>query len=137
MGLFDDLAGGLLGNTGANQGPQSTIVGSITNLISNSESGGLSGLMQQFSERGLGDVVASWVSTGENLPINAQQIEQALGNPQIQQIAQKLGISTGDASQAIAQYLPQIVDKLTPNGSVPADDLVAQGLNMLKGKLFG
>ncbi len=137
MGLFEQLAGGLLGNTASNQDMQTNIVGSITNLIAGAEAGGLTGLVQTFKEKGLGDVVSSWVGTGENLPINADQVRQVLGSPQVQQIAQKLGVSTGDASQAIAQYLPRIVDKLTPNGLVPADDLVAQGLTMLKGELLG
>ncbi len=137
MGVFDQIAGGLLDNIGSNEAMQNNLMGTITNLISGSESGGLSGLVQTFQEKGLGDVVASWISTGKNLPINANQIQEVLGSPKIQQIAQQLGVSSADASNALAQFLPQVVDKLTPNGSMPADDLISQGVGLLKGKLFG
>jgi uncharacterized protein YidB (DUF937 family) len=137
MGLFDQLAGGLLNNSGSNENMQNNVLRSSTNLISGSESGGLSGLVQTFQEKGIGDVVASWISTGKNLPTNANQIQEVLGSPKIQQIAQQLGMSSADASNALAQFLPQVVDKLTPNGSMPADDLISQGLDLLKGKLFG
>lgn len=138
MGLLNDLAGGLMKNLMSNEDGQNNLLESIGSIINNPQTGGISGLVQTFKEKGLGDVVSSWVSTGKNLPISADQIKSALGHPQVQQIAQKLGISTEDASQHLAQFLPQVIDKLTPNGSLPSsEDMVSQGLSMLKGKLFG
>lgn len=138
MGLFDDLAGGLMKNLQSNEEGQSNLLESIGSLINNPQTGGISGLVQTFKDKGLGEVVSSWISTGKNLPISSEQIQSALGHPHVQQIAQKLGISSEDASQTIAQYLPQVIDKLTPNGSLPSsNDLLSQGMNMLKGKLFG
>jgi uncharacterized protein YidB (DUF937 family) len=133
--MFDDVAGGLMKNLSSNEGGQNNLLESVSGLLSNS--GGLSGLVENFKQKGLGDVVSSWISTGNNLPISAEQIQRVLGHPQVQQIADKLGVSTQDASGHIAEYLPQIIDKITPNGSMPAEDTLSQGLGFLKGKLFG
>lgn len=132
MGLLDQL-GSMVGGA---QGDQSGLMDSVKDLISGQE-GGLGGLVEAFKQKGLGDVASSWVSTGENLPISAEQIQQVLGNEQVQQIASKLGIPVGDASQGLASMLPQVVDKLTPNGAIPEGGLMESALNLLKGKLFG
>lgn len=87
MDLFDQHAGGLLNNISSNDDMQNNLLGGITNLIPNSETGGLSGLVQTFKDKGLGDVMASWFSTEKNLPINADQIQQVLGSQKIQEIA--------------------------------------------------
>jgi len=138
MGLLNDLAGGLINNLGSNEEGQNNLLGTIGNLINNPQTGGISGLVRTFQEKGLGEVVSSWISTGKNMPISADQIQSVLGHPQVKEIAQKLGVSTEEASQNLAQMLPQVIDKLTPNGSLPSsDDMLSQGLAMLKGKLFG
>jgi len=71
--------------------------------------------------------MSSWVSTGENQPVSGEQLTSVFGNNMIQEIAQKLGISSADASSGLAALLPQVIDKLTPNGTVPEGDLLAQG----------
>jgi uncharacterized protein YidB (DUF937 family) len=115
MGLLDTITGGLSGSS-ANSGGLMDVVGS---LINNPQTGGLSGLIKAFEEKGLGGLAASWVSTGQNLPISAEQIQSVLGNEQVVAFAQKLGISPQDVSAHLAQMLPQVIDKLTPNGNVP------------------
>lgn len=137
MGLFDELAGSALKSVTSNEGMQNNLLGGVSELLNNSNTGGISGLAKTFADKGLGDVVNSWIGNGKNLPISAEQIQQVLGSPQIQQIAQKLGVSPADATKALAQFLPQIVDKLTPNGSVPTGDLLSKGLGALKGSIFG
>ncbi len=137
MGLFDELAGSVLKSVTSNEGMQNNLLGSVTEMLGSSGTGGIAGLAKTFADKGLGDVVNSWIGTGKNLPISADQIQQVLGNPQIAQVAQKLGVSPADASKALAQFLPQIIDKLTPNGSVPTDDVVSKGLGALKGSIFG
>jgi len=67
----------------------------------------------------MGGLVSSWVSTGPNPPISGDQVHQVLGSDQVKELAAKAGINPDVASTAIAQLLPSIVDKLTPNGSVP------------------
>ena len=90
--------------------------------------------MQQFHDKGLGSLVSSWVSTGQNLPISADQIQHALGSDQVKELAAKAGISPEAASSHLAQLLPMLVDKLTPNGQVPeTSSLLQSGMDMLKG----
>lgn len=138
MGLFDQVAGAIAGATGNTNMGGNDMLGTIMQLLNNPNTGGLSGLVQTFQKGGLGEIVNSWVSTGKNLPVSAEQIQSVLGNGQVSEIAGKLGVSSEQASGQIAEYLPQIVDKLTPNGTIPeGDDLMSKGLDMLKGKLFG
>jgi uncharacterized protein YidB (DUF937 family) len=136
MGLLDSVVGAL---AGGQSGVSNPLLNIVMQLINNPQTGGLGGLIQSFEQGGLGDVVKSWVSTGQNLPISAEQIKAVLGGGQLQDIASQLGVSTEQASGGLADLLPQVVDKLTPNGQLPeGGDLLAQGLDMLKkGGLFG
>lgn len=134
MGLFDQVAGALAGNQA---GGSDTLLETVMQLVNNPQTGGLGGLVQSFQQGGLGELVNSWVSTGRNLPISAEQIQSVLGNSTLQDLATKLGMSNEQISGGLASILPQVVDQLTPNGEVPqGGDLLAQGLDMLKGKLF-
>jgi uncharacterized protein YidB (DUF937 family) len=136
MGLFDEVAGGLLKEVFSGQDSKGGLSDAIMGLLKNSEAGGLEGLVQSFNEKGLGDVISSWIGTGENLPISPEQIQHVLGSGQIQQIAEHMGVSSGAVSSGLAQMLPQIVDKITPNGSLPTQDLLQEGLSMIADKLF-
>ena len=80
----------------------------------------MQGLVQQFHSKGLGDVVNSWVGPGGNHPITAEQITQVLGQDRINAISSKFGMSPETASAKLAEYLPTVIDKLTPHGTVPA-----------------
>src|SRR5262252_1867423 len=127
MGLLDQIAGALNQQLGGSaQANQLTQL--VTNLI-NSHPGGLQGLVQQFTQAGLAEHVQSWVSTGKNLPISADQITKVLGSGKVQEMAKQLGISQADAAGGLASLLPHVVDHLTPNGTVQ-DDMVQQGLNL-------
>ena len=119
MGLFDSITGAVeaLSGSGANS---SGLMKEVGSLINNPQTGGLRGLIKSFEEKGLGGIAASWIGTGHNLPISAEQIQSVLGNEQVAALAQKLGISTQDVSTHLAQLLPQVVDKITPDGSLPA-----------------
>jgi uncharacterized protein YidB (DUF937 family) len=131
MGLFDDLksvAGSVLGGA-AGQAP---VAQSVLDMLG--QSGGLGGLVQAFQRNGLGDIVGSWVGTGQNLPISSQQIQQVLG-PQVAQMAAQYGITTEAAGTAISRILPGLVDHLTPNGQLPAGSALEQGLSALRSKL--
>jgi uncharacterized protein YidB (DUF937 family) len=133
MGLLDQITGAL-GGQGSGAGGS---LQSILELINNPQIGGLQGLIQKFHDGGAGEVVKSWVSTGQNLPISADQINSVLGNDAVKDIAAKLGIDPAAASGHLAEMLPQIVDKLTPGGAVPTGgNLLEEGLSLLKGKLF-
>jgi uncharacterized protein YidB (DUF937 family) len=98
--------------------------------------GGLNGLISQFTSKGLGDVVGSWVSTGKNLPISPDQLQGVLGNDAIKNIASKLGMDSNALTSQLSNLLPDVVDKLTPDGKVPEGDIMRKGMDLLGG-LFG
>ena len=85
--------------------------------------GGLGGLVSKMSQAGLGDVVGSWVGTGQNLPVQPDQLGAALGQDTISSMAGQLGMNNNDLLGQLSQMLPQVVDKLTPQGQVPQGDL--------------
>ncbi|MGQ0597951.1 YidB family protein [Aquabacterium sp.] len=138
MGLFDSIAGQVAGALGGGApGQQGGLLEVVTGLINNPQTGGLQGLIQTFEQKGLGNVISSWVGTGQNLPISAEQLQSVLGNEQVQAMAQKLGLSPQDISSHLSQLLPQVVDKVTPDGTVPqGGDALQSAIGMLGG-LFG
>jgi uncharacterized protein YidB (DUF937 family) len=135
MGILGDLMGTLTGASNSNGGAEAQIMNAVAGMLSDKQSGGLAGLVSNFQKNGLGDVVSSWISTGKNLPISADQIQRVFGNQQVSQIAQRVGIEPEKVSTTLASVLPTLVDKLTPNGKLPSDDTLLEGLNLLKGKL--
>ncbi len=128
MGLFDAITNKVLGG-----GNQSNLVNELMGMLNSQQTGGVSGLVEKLSGKGLGDIVNSWVSTGKNLPISPQQIQNALGPDMIKQLASKLGVNTDQASKQLSNILPKVVDKLTPNGQIPQGDLMTTGMDLLKG----
>jgi uncharacterized protein YidB (DUF937 family) len=121
MGLLDNLENQVLGKVlGGSSNPLAT---GLLQMIQN-QPGGLQGLVQSFHDKGLGGVASSWVGTGPNAPVTSDQIHQVLGSDQVKALAAKAGISPEAAGSAIAQLLPGLVDKLTPNGQVPAHNSV-------------
>jgi uncharacterized protein YidB (DUF937 family) len=123
MGLLDSILGSALGGQGAGGG-NAALLNAVVSLLGNdSAHGGLGGLVSKFQQSGLGDVVSSWISTGQNLPVSADQLRGALGDDTIGQLARQTGSSHGDILGQLTQLLPQVVDKLTPNGQVPQGGL--------------
>lgn len=135
MGILDDVLKTATAAAPAAETSQSPLASAVLFMLS-SQGGGISSLVQQFTANGLGHIVNSWISTGQNLPISPQQLQSVLGSEQVQAIATKAGISPEAAQSGLAQLLPQIIDHLTPNGSVPQGDLMSQGMELLKGKFF-
>ncbi|MES2636415.1 MAG: YidB family protein [Pseudomonadota bacterium] len=129
MGLFDSIAGSVLGKFGGEQGGVAQAAIDLFN-----QNGGLSGILEKFKEGGLGEVAASWVGTGENLPISAEQLSSVLGNGAIADLAAKFGINPETLSAKIAEHLPRVVDLLTPDGEVPAEsgNVLSAVLGMFK-----
>lgn len=137
MGLLDQLAGQVMNKLGEQQdsAPQGELLTSVIGMIGSS--GGLSALLQKFKDSGMEDQVASWIGTGENQPVSGDQIKDALGDDTVRQIAQQSGVAPEDAASKLAQYLPQIINEITPHGQIPHEDLLQAGLSLLKGRLFG
>jgi uncharacterized protein YidB (DUF937 family) len=141
MGLLDSVLGAALGGGQQGGGGQADLLKMVVGMLAGGSGaqaggagGGLGGLIEQFQRSGMGDVVGSWVSTGENMPISPDQLGQVLGGDQISGMASKLGMDQGDLLGQLSQMLPQVVDKLTPNGQVPAQ-VDAGGLDL--GGLLG
>jgi uncharacterized protein YidB (DUF937 family) len=134
MSFFDDLVGKV---TGAIKGPegQGGLVEGVMGLLTNQETGGLSGLMQSFNQQGLGDIISSWVGTGDNAAITPEQIQGVLGRDAIQQLAEKSGISVDAAKAQLSELLPSLIDKITPEGKIPEGGLLDKGMELL-GSMF-
>lgn len=114
MGLLDqitEIAKGLGGQKGANQG----LLEGIADLL---KGGGLQSLVNSFMGSGLEDVIKSWVGTGGNKSITADQLKSALGSEKLEELASRAGIPADQASKVLKDILPDIIDRLTPNGKV-------------------
>jgi uncharacterized protein YidB (DUF937 family) len=117
MGLLDSILSAVSGaQKPSGTGEANPLLGILTGLLQ--QSGGLQGLANKFSQSGQGDAFSSWVGMGENQPVSSNQVQEALGSDQIRAIATKMGVDPNLASQFLAEYLPKIVDKLTPKGTV-------------------
>ena len=136
MSLLDQALGVL---AGGQSGGNSALLQSVLQPVNDPQNGGLEALVHSFHRGGLGEIVNSWVSTGQNLPISAEQAQSVLGGSSLAGLAAQLGVSPEQASGSLADMLPQLIDQMTQNGQVPqGGDLLAQGLDMVKkGGLFG
>jgi uncharacterized protein YidB (DUF937 family) len=154
MGLLDELLGsvlrgGLGGNRGQTEDPLGSILGGLTGgrgaatggsglllqlaLLLLQQNGGLGGVLGKFRDAGMGSQADSWVSSGLNQEISAEQVEQAFGPAAINDIASKLGVARGDAGSAISQIMPELINQLTPRGEVTeeSENSVADALQSL------
>jgi uncharacterized protein YidB (DUF937 family) len=133
MALMDLLEGQLSNAMGS--APHRGLLEAATAMLTNSQQGGLSGVVQHLTANGLGNAVASWVGNGPNQSVSPQQLNQALGSDRIAQLAQQAGLSPGQASAGLATMLPHLIDKLTPGGKLPDSGMMQQGLGWLESHL--
>ena len=133
MGLLDSLTQ-IAGQAMSSGQGQNSLLQVVLGMVKNQQ-GGLGGLVQAFQNKGLGEVAASWVGTGENLPISGDQLQSVLGSDVVSGLASKFGMSSEQLSGQLSQMLPQVVDKLTPNGEVENDGGLDMGkaVGMLQG----
>lgn len=108
MGMFDGILGGVVG------AEMATVVNGLIE-----KHGGVQGVVAQLEQQGLGGTVRSWVGSGVNQPITADQIHQAFGSDVVKELAAKVGLSPDVLAGKLSQVLPQAIDKLTPAGTVP------------------
>jgi uncharacterized protein YidB (DUF937 family) len=137
MGLLDAVMGAVAGQMQQPSGGLGDVLGGL--LANNSELGGLGGLVDKFNQNGMGDIIGSWIGTGDNLPVSADQIASAFGNGTLGNIASQLGLDPAQVSGQLAQMLPGLIDKLTPHGALPEGGLGQAGdlAGMLGGLLKG
>ena len=108
MGMLDGILGGLVG------AGTMTVVNGILE-----QHGGLQGVVSEFERNGLGPTIQSWISTGPNQPITPESLQNVLGSDLLQRLSEKAGLSVPEMTQRLAQVLPEAVDKMTPNGTIP------------------
>jgi uncharacterized protein YidB (DUF937 family) len=125
MGFLDSIVGALNAQT-QTSGGANPLIGVFGGLLE--QSGGLQGLMAKFNQAGQGDAFKSWIGTGENQPISGNEVHQVLGSEQVNALAAKLGIDPNQASHLLAEYLPKVVDQLTPAGKIEEGVDHQQGL---------
>jgi uncharacterized protein YidB (DUF937 family) len=114
MGLLDSLKGAL------GQVEASALPGVINAVLAQTQYHDLNGLVVALEQGGLGPQVKSWLGNGANMPITADQLKAVLGNAQVQEFARHLGLPVDETLKLMAQYLPDIIDKASPNGTLKA-----------------
>ena len=147
MGLFDQIAGAALGAlqqqmAGAAPGaapaaPEAAAAGAapalqlIMQLVQ--QQGGLHGLLEKLRGAGLAEIVQSWIGTGANQPVSPDQLNAALGEQHVGQLAAAVGVAPQQLLAMLSQHLPGLVDQLSPGGELPHDmaGLLQAGLNLL------
>ena len=131
MSLLGSIMGGLMGGQSQQQQP-SPVANIVSSLLSGGggaaqgapgSGGGLTGLLSQFSQAGLGNVAQSWVSSGPNQSVSPQQLQNVFGEQQVNQWAQQANMQPHDLLGQLAHFLPQVVDGVTPNGQVPQEGI--------------
>ena len=139
MGLLDQVLGAVSGNaqggSGGGLGNLISMVSSnpqllqaVTGMLGNDGAmGGLGGLVSKFEQAGLGNVIGSWIGSGQNQAISGDQLTSVLGSDAMAGLAQQLGLNSGDVAGQLANVLPGLVDKLTPAGQAPAGGLGSAG----------
>ncbi len=140
MSLFDDVKKRVtdavtrskIPGAGESAGHARLLSGALELL---SGQGGFGALVQSFKDKGLSEVVSSWIGTGKNLPVSPEQIQSVLGSEKIKQMADKAGISPQEAAAKLSTILPEVVDKATPNGKFDANAILQQGVNLPKNKI--
>jgi uncharacterized protein YidB (DUF937 family) len=136
MGIFDDLTKNLGANVPGGQtagGGQGAVLQALMGLLAG---GGLQQLISSFQQKGLGDVIGSWISTGANKQVSPEQIGQALGPDQLGRLSQQTGLDPGALAAQLSSLLPGVVDKLTPDGNVPDSGALQDKLGGLLKGLF-
>jgi uncharacterized protein YidB (DUF937 family) len=109
MGLFDSLKGAL---------ESEALPGMINTVLAQTQYHDLPGLVAALEKGGLGPQVQSWLGNGQNMPITADQLQAVLGNTEVQNFARQMGLPIDEVLKLMAQYLPEIVNKASPNGVV-------------------
>jgi uncharacterized protein YidB (DUF937 family) len=124
MGLLDELGSGLKGAMGQVLGQAigdveaNALPAVLSQIMSKTGLGSVDGLLAKLQEGGLGSQVASWLGNGANLQIGPEQLRAALGNDQVKQIADAIGLPAGKILSMLSEHLPGAIDKMSPNGKL-------------------
>ena len=139
MGLLDQLLNEALGQTAPGQqqaapGQQRNVLLDLAVNYVQTYPGGLSGLIQHFTNAGYGPQAHSWVGTGQNMPISHDEIGKVLGQSNVQAMGQRAGLPPQATAGGLAALLPAIIDQLTPKGQVDSQTDLASALKALRAR---
>jgi uncharacterized protein YidB (DUF937 family) len=114
MGILDSLeSSGILGQLG------SALPAVLSEVLGSGGQGGLTAIVAKLQQSGLGEIAKSWVGTGQNLPITADQLKQVLGSDVVRQLAARYNLPIDQITEVLAHQLPLAVDKASPDGKLP------------------
>jgi uncharacterized protein YidB (DUF937 family) len=136
-GLGDVLGQVLGGGQGGTGGGIGDILGGVLGRGAGAggAGGGLGGLLEQMQRAGLGDQARSWVGTGPNMPISPEAVDQIFGHDGIEQIARQAGLTPEQTRDGLSDLLPEVVDRVTPQGDVPEFDQLTQSVDDMRRRL--
>jgi uncharacterized protein YidB (DUF937 family) len=118
MGLLDSLNLGAVMKGALGEVEAAALPVAINTVLAKTQYHDLNGLVAALQQGGLNAQVQSWLGPGANLPISEDQLKAVLGNAQVQEFARHLGLPVDATLKVLAQYLPEIVDKASPNGTL-------------------
>lgn len=118
MGILDMLTS-IMASRAAGELETAVIPVVLSEVLGNGSQGGLSAIVAKLQQAGFGEEVKSWIGTGQNLPISAQQLQEVLGSDLVKQLASRFGIPADQLSIVLAQVLPTVVDQASPKGTLP------------------
>jgi uncharacterized protein YidB (DUF937 family) len=119
MGILDSLENSDAFKGALGQLEAAVLPAVLGEVLGSGGQGGLSAIVAKLQQGGLGDQVKSWIGTGQNLPITAEQLQAALGSDTARQLAARFNIPIDQLSKVLAQTLPAAVDHASPNGTLP------------------
>jgi uncharacterized protein YidB (DUF937 family) len=125
----------MLSNRGTRGGGLGDILGQVLGGAGGGSAGGLGGILAQVQRAGFGEQAASWVSRGANKPISPDAMTQIFGRDGLEQISRQAGLSQDDASRGLSELLPEVIDRVTPDGDVPDADALTRSVADLARRL--
>jgi uncharacterized protein YidB (DUF937 family) len=119
MGILDSLENNPVFRGALSQLGAAVLPVVLSEILGSGSQGGLSAIVAKLQQAGFGDQVKSWIGTGQNLPITADQLRQVLGNDTVRQLAAKYNIPIDQVAEVLAHQLPLAVDRASPDGKLP------------------
>ena len=138
MGIFDQILKNpdMIGDIAKFAVDNPQVAGAAMNFLGSAGGkGGVADILSSLQSGGLGDVVSSWLGSGSNTAVAPAALESALGSDRISQFASEAGVSGSEASAILAGILPQVIDKMSPDGQLPDTGALDGVLGSLMGAL--
>jgi uncharacterized protein YidB (DUF937 family) len=136
MSLFTDILQRLTGSDQDSAVRQSReLAEGLLDFLQDQRTGGIEEMIDRFRRHGLGDVLSSWIGAGPNRPISPEQVTETLGRPQVEALSQRAGLPPDQGAKVLSQYLPEFIDKLTPEGKAPEKSQISTLGKIILGSL--